>query len=68
MILIMRLREDKSCKQIVINSSENFAVTIRIGRKISIVVFEDADIEGAVNGIIAAIMAHQDNRVLLEQE
>ena len=44
----------KVAKQIVINSSENFAVTtLELGGKSPIVVFEDADIEGAVNGIIA---------------
>ena len=41
-------------KQIIINSSENFAVTtLELGGKSPIIVFEDADIEGAVNGIIA---------------
>jgi len=41
-------------KQIVINSAENFAVTtLELGGKSPILIFEDADIEGAINGIIA---------------
>ena len=44
----------ETAKQIIINSAENFAVTtLELGGKSPIIVFEDADIESAVNGIIA---------------
>jgi len=44
----------ETAKHIVRNSSENFAhVSLELGGKSPIVVFEDADIESAVNGIIA---------------
>ena len=43
-----------TAKQIIINSAENFAVTtLELGGKSPILVFEDANIESAVNGIIA---------------
>jgi len=41
-------------RHIVRNSAENFAVvTLELGGKSPILVFEDADLEGAVNGVIA---------------
>jgi aldehyde dehydrogenase (NAD+) len=44
----------ETARHIVRNSAENFAVvSLELGGKSPILVFEDADIEGAVNGIIA---------------
>jgi aldehyde dehydrogenase (NAD+) len=44
----------ETAKQIIINSAENFAVTtLELGGKSPIIIFEDADIDSAVNGIIA---------------
>ena len=44
----------KTAKEIIKNSSNNFAATnLELGGKSPIVVFEDADIESAANGIIA---------------
>ena len=44
----------ETARHIVRNSAENFAVvSLELGGKSSIVVFEDADIESAVNGVIA---------------
>ena len=41
-------------KQIVKNTAENFAyLSLELGGKSPIVVFDDCDLEGAVNGIIA---------------
>ena len=43
-----------SARHVVRNTAENFAVvSLELGGKSPILVFEDADIEGAVNGIIA---------------
>ena len=43
-----------TAKQIIRNSAENFAVTtLELGGKSPILVFDDANIESAVNGIIA---------------
>jgi (Z)-2-((N-methylformamido)methylene)-5-hydroxybutyrolactone dehydrogenase len=43
-----------TARHIVRNSAENFAVvSLELGGKSPILVFDDADIEGAVNGIIA---------------
>ena len=45
-----------SARQIVRNSAENFAeVSLELGGKSPFLVFEDADIESAVNGAIAGI-------------
>jgi len=44
----------ETARHIVRNSAENFAVvSLELGGKSPIVVFEDADIENAVNGVIA---------------
>tara|TARA_R110002051_G_scaffold7035_5_gene33056 strand:+ start:9284 stop:10762 length:1479 start_codon:yes stop_codon:yes gene_type:complete len=44
----------ESARHVVRNSAENFAVTtLELGGKSPILVFEDADIEGAANGLIA---------------
>ncbi|MFA9420860.1 MAG: aldehyde dehydrogenase [Gammaproteobacteria bacterium] len=44
----------ETAKHIVRNSAENFAViSLELGGKSPIVVFEDADIESAINGVIA---------------
>ena len=44
----------ETARHIVRNSAENFAVvSLELGGKSPILVFDDADIEGAVNGIIA---------------
>ncbi|MEM7210249.1 MAG: aldehyde dehydrogenase [Pseudomonadota bacterium] len=44
----------ETAKHIVRNSAENFAiVSLELGGKSPIIVFEDADLEGAVNGVIA---------------
>jgi len=44
----------EAAKHVVRNSAENFAhVTLELGGKSPIMVFEDADLESAVNGIIA---------------
>lgn len=44
----------ETARHIVRNTAENFAVvSLELGGKSPILVFEDADIEGAVNGIIA---------------
>lgn len=44
----------ETARHVVRNSAENFAVTtLELGGKSPIVVFEDADIEGAANGLIA---------------
>ncbi len=44
----------ETAKHIVRNSSENFAhVSLELGGKSPIIVFQDADIQSAVNGIIA---------------
>ena len=44
--------------QVVRNSAENFAeVSLELGGKSPIIVFEDANIESAVNGAIAGIFA-----------
>ncbi len=44
----------ETAKHIVRNTSENFAhVSLELGGKSPIIVFDDADLEGAVNGIIA---------------
>ena len=44
----------ETARHIVRNSAENFAVvSLELGGKSPIVVFEDADLEGAVNGVIA---------------
>jgi len=44
----------ETARHIVRNSAENFAVvSLELGGKSPIVVFEDADIESAVNGVIA---------------
>ena len=46
----------ESARQIVRNSAENFAqVSLELGGKSPFIVFEDADIESAVNGSIAGI-------------
>ena len=45
-----------SARQILYNSAENFAqVSLELGGKSPVMVFEDADIESAVNGSIAGI-------------
>ena len=45
-----------AAKQVIYNSAENFAeVSLELGGKSPFVVFEDADIESAVNGSIAGI-------------
>ncbi|MEM7536443.1 MAG: aldehyde dehydrogenase [Chloroflexota bacterium] len=44
----------ETARHIVRNTGENFAhVSLELGGKSPIIVFEDADLEGAVNGIIA---------------
>jgi len=44
----------ETARHIIQNSSENFAhVSLELGGKSPILVFDDADLEGAVNGIIA---------------
>ena len=44
----------ETAKHIIRNTSENFAhVSLELGGKSPIIVFDDADLEGAVNGIIA---------------
>ncbi len=44
----------ETARHVVRNTAENFAiVSLELGGKSPIVVFEDADIEGAVNGVIA---------------
>lgn len=44
----------ETARHIIRNTSENFAyVSLELGGKSPIVVFDDADLEGAVNGIIA---------------
>lgn len=44
----------ETARHVVRNSAENFAVTsLELGGKSPILVFEDADIEGATNGLIA---------------
>ncbi|MDG1375571.1 MAG: aldehyde dehydrogenase [Yoonia sp.] len=44
----------ETAKHVVRNSAENFAVTsLELGGKSPILVFEDADLEGAANGLIA---------------
>ncbi len=45
-----------AAKQVLHNSAENFAeVSLELGGKSPFIVFDDADIEGAVNGSIAGI-------------
>ena len=44
----------ETARHVVRNSAENFAVTtLELGGKSPIIIFEDADIDGAVNGLIA---------------
>ena len=44
----------ETARHIVRNTAENFAVvSLELGGKSPIIVFEDADLEGAVNGVIA---------------
>lgn len=44
----------ETARHVVRNSAENFAhVTLELGGKSPMIIFEDADLEGAVNGIIA---------------
>ncbi|MFK7877562.1 MAG: aldehyde dehydrogenase [Paracoccaceae bacterium] len=44
----------ETARHVVKNSAENFAVTtLELGGKSPIIVFDDADIEGAANGLIA---------------
>lgn len=44
----------ETARNVVRNSAENFAVTsLELGGKSPIIVFEDADLEGAANGLIA---------------
>lgn len=44
----------EAARHVVRNSAENFAVTtLELGGKSPIIVFDDADIEGAANGLIA---------------
>ena len=44
----------ETAKHIVRNTAENFAhVSLELGGKSPMIIFEDADLEGAVNGIIA---------------
>ncbi|MEM7195924.1 MAG: aldehyde dehydrogenase [Pseudomonadota bacterium] len=44
----------ETASRVIANTAENYAhVSLELGGKSPIVVFEDADIEGAVNGIIA---------------
>jgi len=44
----------ETARHIIRNSSENFAhVSLELGGKSPLIVFDDADLEGAVNGIIA---------------
>ncbi len=44
----------ETARHVIRNSAENFAVTtLELGGKSPILVFEDADIDGAVNGLIA---------------
>jgi aldehyde dehydrogenase (NAD+) len=44
----------ETAKHIVRNSAENFAVTtLELGGKSPIIIFDDADLESAINGIIA---------------
>lgn len=43
-----------TAKQVICNTAENFAVTsLELGGKSPIIVFEDADLESAANGLIA---------------
>lgn len=45
-----------AARQVVRNTAENFAVTsLELGGKSPLIVFEDADLENATNGILAAI-------------
>jgi acyl-CoA reductase-like NAD-dependent aldehyde dehydrogenase len=47
-----------SARQIVRNSAENFAqVSLELGGKSPMLIFEDADIESAVNGILLSIFS-----------
>ncbi|MET1411694.1 aldehyde dehydrogenase [Roseibium sp. HPY-6] len=44
----------ETARHVVRNSAENFAVTtLELGGKSPIIVFEDADLEGAANGLVA---------------
>lgn len=46
----------ETAKHVVRNTAENFAVTtLELGGKSPVIVFEDANIESAVNGVIAGI-------------
>jgi acyl-CoA reductase-like NAD-dependent aldehyde dehydrogenase len=46
----------ETARHIIRNSAENFAeVSLELGGKSPVVVFEDADIESAVNGVVAGI-------------
>lgn len=48
----------ESARQIVRNSAENFAqVSLELGGKSPMLIFEDADIESAVNGILISIFS-----------
>ena len=46
----------RTARHVIRNSAENFAeVSLELGGKSPFIVFEDADIESAVNGSIAGI-------------
>ena len=48
----------ETARHVVRNSAENFAqVTLELGGKSPVVVFEDADIESATNGVVSGIFA-----------
>jgi acyl-CoA reductase-like NAD-dependent aldehyde dehydrogenase len=48
----------ETARHVVRNSAENFAqVTLELGGKSPVMVFEDADIESATNGVISGIFA-----------
>ena len=48
----------ETARHVVRNSAENFAqVTLELGGKSPVIVFEDADIESATNGVISGIFA-----------
>jgi len=48
----------KSAREVVRNTAENFAVlSLELGGKSPVIVFDDADMESALNGVVAGIFA-----------
>jgi len=65
----------QSARQVVRNTAENFAATsLELGGKSPVVVFADADIESAVNGVVAGIFGAggqscvAGSRLLIDEE